>query len=53
MAEAKALDLVADVLAGDVHAIARLMSRAEEGAAADRPRWPKSTATPGAPTWSA
>ncbi len=35
MADA-ARDLVADVLAGDVHAIARLMSRAEEGAAADR-----------------
>jgi LAO/AO transport system kinase len=36
MTETSALDLVADVLAGDVHAIARLMSRAEAGTAADR-----------------
>ena len=35
MAEATALDLVADVLAGDARAIARLMSRAETGAVVD------------------
>jgi len=36
MAEKSSIDLVPEVLAGDVHAIARLMSRAEAGRGEDR-----------------